>query len=324
MDQIKALRTFARIADLGSFAGAARAMELAPSVVTRLMAELEQHLGARLLTRTTRSVTLTQIGQRYLERACRILREVDEAATAVQDEQCQPRGRVNLIAPAAFAAQQLVPRFARLHAQHPDIALDISTAAAVQTPSEACDISIVVRPGQLDGDFIAHPLASSQMLLCAAPEYLRRHGHPWRPDDLAQHALLFAVQDRLPRSWVMTTASSVGDVSAGTTAALNPGRVALSSHDAEVSRAGALAGMGIAAIPSFAVHDDLRLQRLERVLGHWRLFDMKVHACLPSRKQIPAAVRAVLNFLRAEFPASATDPWLPEDAPAHPQLRLAA
>lgn len=332
MDQIRALRTFARVAELGSFAGAARSLDIAPSAATRLVAELEQHLGARLLTRTTRSVTLTQIGQRYLERVCRILREVDDASAAVQAQQRQVRGRVQLLAPAAFAAQQLVPRLARLHARYPDIVLDIRTAATVDKPSEACDISIVVQPGPLEGDFIAHGLASAQVLLCASPAYLQQHGRPRRPEDLVQHALLLAEQDRAARDWVLSGASGSGDGRgdgsgdgrAGGAVALTPGRLALSSPDPEVGRAGALAGLGIAALPSFAVHDDLRHQRLERVLDQWQLFDVQVHACLPSRKQVPAVVRAVLDFLRAEFPAAASDPWLVQGAPALQALRLAA
>jgi len=324
MDQIRSLRAFACVAQLGSFSGAARSMGLAPSVVTRLVAELEQHLGARLLTRTTRSVALTQIGQGYLARACDILRDVDEAAAAVQDAQRQVRGRVHITAPAAFAARQLVPRMRRLQAQHPDITLDIATAGAADAPAEAGDIRIVVQADKLDGDFVAHQLARSQLVLCAAPGYLRRHGRPRTPDELARHALLLAGQDRLPRSWAFTNPAGLGDAGTNTTVTFKPGRVVLSSHDAEVSHAGALAGMGIAALPSFAVHDDLLHQRLERVLVSWRLSAMKVHACLPSRQQVPAAVRATLNFLRTEFPAADSDPWLPNTTPSLQPLLLAA
>jgi DNA-binding transcriptional LysR family regulator len=299
-------------------------MDLAPSVVTRLVAGLEQHLGARLLTRTTRSVALTPIGQRYLERVRRVLCEMEEAAAAVKDEHCQLRGRVHIAAPGAFAAFQLVPRLARLHEKHPDIALDITTAAATDSPSQSGDIHIVVQPNRLDGGFIAHPLARSQVVLCAAPEYLRRYGRPRHPDDLTQHAMLLAGQNHLPRAWVLTSSANLGDVHPGTTVAFTPGHVAFSSEAVEVGRAAALAGLGIAALPSFVAHDDLLHQRLERVLVHWRLFDLAVHACLPSRKRVPAAVRAVLNFLRGEFPAANADPWLADEGSARHPLRLAA
>jgi DNA-binding transcriptional LysR family regulator len=324
MDQLKAMRTFACVAELGSFAAAARSLNLAPSVVTRLVADLEARLGARLLTRTTRRVSLTQIGQRYFQRVRGIILEVDDAAAAVTDDQHRVRGQVRIIAPPVFAAQQLMSRLPRLHAQHPGIAVNVAASGPVETMHEAYDISIVVRSGDLDGDFVAYPLATSQVVLCAAPEYLRRRGQPQDPADLATHALLVAVPGRMPRAFVMTNTGAGDARQAGTTVEVVPENVVLRSHNAELSRAGALAGVGIAALPSFAVQSDLQRGRLQRVLGDWRLFDVSVFACLPSRKQVPAVVRAVLEFLRAEFPGRDRDPWLPMNAPAPNHLRLAA
>lgn len=324
MDQLRAMRTFARVAELGGFAAAAHALDLAPSVVTRLVADLEAHLGARLLTRTTRRVALTQIGQRYLERVRGILRDVDEAVVAVQDGQRQVRGRVRIIAPPLFAARQLMPRLPCLHARHPEVAVDVTASAPVETLHEAFDISIVVAAGGLAGDFIAHPLASSQVLLCASPEYLLRCGRPEHPRDIAGHALLVAWPGRMSRRLVMTNAAAVADEAAATSIDLAPDRVLLSSENAALSHAAALAGAGIAALPSFAVQGDLRQGRLERVLGEWRLFDLAIHACLPGRRQVPAVVRAVADFLRAEFPGLGHDPWLPGEAPTPRLLRLAA
>lgn len=317
MDQLKAMRTFVCVAEHGGFAAAARSMKLAPSVVTRLVADLEGQLGARLLTRTTRRVALTEIGQRYHRRVRDILLQLDAAAAAVDDAQQQVRGKVRIVAPPVFAARQLMSRLPRLHAAYPEIAVEVAAGGPVETIQEAYDISIVVRLGDLDGDFIAYPLARSEVLLCAAPEYLRRSGHPRHPDDLAQHALLIASLGRMPRAFAMTRA---GEASVE----VLPDRVLLRSQNAELSRAGALFGMGIAALPSFAVQEDLRHGRLQRVLADWRLFDVGVHACLPSRKQVPAVVRAVLDFLRAEFPQADSDPWSPMEAKPTPQLRLAA
>jgi len=214
MDQLKAMRAFGCVADLGSFAAAARSLDLAPSVVTRLVADLERQLGARLLTRTTRKVALTQIGQRYRDRADRIIRDVDAAA-------------------------------------------------------------------------------------------------------LGEHTMLIALS-RMPRTLVMSKSGSA-------TVDAVPGHVLLRSQNAELSLAGALAGTGIAALPSFAVHADVHAGRLQCVLSEWRMFDVQVFACLPSRKQVPAVVRAVLDFLRAEFSGARHDPWLPVDTPVLLQdLRIAA
>jgi DNA-binding transcriptional LysR family regulator len=324
MDQLKAMRTFVCVAEHGGFAVAARSLKLAPSVVTRLVADLEGQLGARLLTRTTRRVALTQIGKRYYQRVRDIVLEVDAAAAAVTDEQRHVRGKVRIISPPLFAARQLMSRLHRLHAQYPDIAVEVSAGGPVETLHEAYDISIVVRPGELDGDFIAYPLARSQVMLCASPEYLRRCGHPQHPADLAHHALLIASLGRMPRAFAMTRPAAGG--APGESVEVVAERVLLSSQNGELSRAGALGGMGIAALPSFAVQEDLAGGRLQRVLVDWRLFDVGVHACLPSRKQVPAVVRAVLDFLRAEFPDTDVDPWSSTDrsAPLRQPLRPAS
>lgn len=317
MDPLRAMRTFATVAECGGFAAAARALDLAPSVVTRLVAELEQRLGARLLTRTTRRVALTPIGQRYLVRVLAILRDIDEAEAVVKQGQQSLEGCVRLTAPPLFASRQLLPLLARLHMRHPGISVQLAAGGPVATVSEAHDISIVVRAGALDGDFVAHTLASSRVLLCAAPGYLRQRGQPRHPDELAQHALLLAPIAGVRREVEMHHAS-------GASAEVTPEHVLLSSANAELCHAGALAGMGIAALPSFAVQAELAQGRLQRVLPEWRLFDVAVSACLPSRRQVPAVVRVVLDALRAAFPGGQSDPWLAQDtAAAVPLLRVA-
>lgn len=317
MDQLRAMRIFAEVAERGGFAAAARALNLAPSVVTRAVAELENLLGARLLTRTTRRVAMTTIGQHYLERVQGILQNVDDAAAVVSQGQRDPRGLVRLIAPPLFAARQLIPRLARLQARHPGIAVDLTAGGPMDGVHERHDISLIVRADGLDGDFVAHRLAHSQVLLCAAPGYLRQRGRPQHPSELASHALLLTAPARMPHSFALTHPT-------GATSEITPGHVLLTSPNAELCHAGALAGMGIAALPSFAVQAELEQGRLERLLGDWRLFDVAVHACLPSRRQVPAAVRATLDFLRADFSGRDGDPWLANAASMQSQLQLAA
>lgn len=315
MDQLRAMRTFAEVAERGGFAAAARALGLAPPVVTRLVAELEGSLGARLLHRSTRQVALTPVGERYLPRVRAILRGVDEAVAVVSEDQGALQGRVRLVAPALFAARQLVPRLARLQALHPRIALDVSVGPGLSEADAGHDISLVVcAEGGLTGDFIAHRLASAQMLLCAAPAYLRERGQPRHPGELAGHALLMSAWPHLPRLLALQHAT-------GASEAL-PGEGPLGITDAALCHAAALAGLGIAALPSFAVQAELVAGRLERVLPDWQLPALAVHACLPSRRHVPATVRAVLGFLRGEFGGGMADPWLAGDAPA--RLRLAA
>lgn len=313
MDQLRAMRTFATVVERGSFAAAARALDLAPAVVTRLIAELEGELGARLMTRTTRRLALTRIGESYLERVRAILREVDEAAALVRDSQGRPRGTVRVIAPPTFATCQLLPRLPRLHALHPELSVEVTASGPVETVDEAHDISLVVRHDTLDGDFVAHRLARSRVVLVAAPEHLRRHGVPQHPRELKSHPLLLPVPRMQRGVRFRRTGTEDGDGEPEEFFGA-PERVVLSSVNAELSLAGALAGMGITGLPSFAVHDALRQGRLVQVLGDWRVAEVTIWAALPSRRQVPAAVRAMLDFLRREFPGGDADPWLPQAA----------
>lgn len=316
MDQLRAMRTFLEVARRGGFAAAARALETAPSVVTRQVAELEVQLGVRLLNRTTRRVALTSIGQRYLQRAEGILRELDDTAAWVSQGQRELRGRVRLLVPPLLAVRELVPRLHRLQALHPGIDVDLDAEGSDDLAGGPHDLAVVVRDSRLDGDFVAHALARSRVLLCAAPAYLRQHGRPDHPRDLARHALLAATMPGLPRCLRLVHAS-------GDTAEVAPAGARLSSANAALCHAGALAGMGIAALPSFAVHGELALGELEPVLDDWRSFDLDVFVCLPSRRQVPAVVRTVLDFLRRDFPGHGIDPWF-QGRDLRASMRLAA
>jgi DNA-binding transcriptional LysR family regulator len=313
MDQLKAMRTFMRVADEGSFVGASRALDVAPAAVTRAVADLEQHLGARLLMRTTRSLSLTDIGTRYLERVRGILREVDEAAALASDAHAQARGHVRVRAPASFAVQQLGARLARFHAAHPEVTVEITADVVVESVDETHDINIVVRRDALDGGFIARRLACSEVIVCAQPEYLDRAGRPDHPQELAGHPLL------VPATKAGRTLS-FEHRSSGEAVTVTPAASALSTSHHGLNHSAALAGMGIAGVPSFLAARDLAEGRLERVLPDWRLFDMTIWACMPTRKQVPASTRAFMDFLVAEFAGEDRDPWL---VPARPSVQPA-
>jgi DNA-binding transcriptional LysR family regulator len=309
MDQLRAMRTFAAVAEHRGFAAAARALDLAPSVVTRQVAELEAHLGARLLTRSTRRVTLTPIGQRYLARVQGIVHEVQAAEAAVYEGQRLLRGVVRLVAPPLFACRQLLPVLARLHLSHPQIGVDIDADGDLSAPSDGHDISIVESANALDGDFVAYRLVESPVLLCAAPSYLRQQGQPLHPHMLAQHRLLLSAQ---------TGAGLALTHASGARVTVQPEGVQFRCANAQLQHAAALAGMGIAALPALAVQEELVLGRLEPVLADWRLFELGVLACIASR-HVPAVVRVTLDFLRVAF---GTDNRSAQPEPS--RLRLAA
>jgi DNA-binding transcriptional LysR family regulator len=188
MDQVRSLRVFVQVVAAGSFAGAARVLDMAPAGVTRAVAELEAHLGARLLHRTTRSLALTEIGEAYLDRARQLLTELDEADALAGAQTQRPEGVLRVLCPPAFAAHQLALNLPAFRAQYPGIALELSTPGPVEAADENFDISILSLGAQpLQGDFVARPLAQSSFVLCAAPAYLAQRGRPAEPEDLAAH-----------------------------------------------------------------------------------------------------------------------------------------
>jgi DNA-binding transcriptional LysR family regulator len=142
MDQLKAMRVFARVIDEEGFSAAARAMDLAPAVVTRLVADLESHLGARLLNRTTRRIALTEIGEAFLDRTRRILAEIDEAEALASASTTEPRGHLRILVPPALAVHQLAKHLPRFHAQFPQVTVELHSPGPVETLDEAYDLTL--------------------------------------------------------------------------------------------------------------------------------------------------------------------------------------
>ncbi len=306
MDQLRAIKVFVRVIDEGSFAGAARALDLAPAVVTRLVAELEEHLGARLLNRTTRRLSLTEIGDAYLERARRILADVDEAAALAASATQGVRGLLRVLCPPAIAVHQLAKHLPKFHRDYPAVTLEITSPGPVSTVDDSYDLTIFLTREVPDGDFIARLLARSEFIMCASPEYLDRRGRPEHPRDLKQHDALLPPTAALARGLTLQS----GDGSEEITLPIVPSRAALATTHMDTNYAAALHGLGVAGLPSFIVEDALLEQALERVMPQWRLFGTTIWAGMPTRKYVPARTRAFLDFLLEVFGGEDKDPWL--------------
>ena len=310
MDQLRAMRVFARVVDDGSFAQAARSLDMAPPVVTRLVAELEQHLGARLLNRTTRRLSLTEVGEQYLDKLRTILAEVDEAAELAADATRLPRGHLRLLCPPAIAVHQLAKHLPRFQAEFPQVTLEITSPGPVETVDESYDLTIFTSRTAPDGQFIARRLARSEVVVCASPEYLARRGHPQHPSELVSHEAIIPPMSVLQQGLVFYS---------GPIGATGPGQVcevpglrhpALSTSHIDTMYAAALAGLGIAGLPSYVIEDALMEHALERVLPEWRLFDVTLWAGMPSRRYLPARTRVFIDFLLQIFGGDDRDPWL--------------
>jgi DNA-binding transcriptional LysR family regulator len=332
MDQLKAMKVFARVVDEGGFAKAARALDMAPPVVTRVVAELENHLGARLLNRTTRSIALTETGEQYLEKVRAILIDIEESETLASESTKVPRGHLRVLCPPAIAVHQLAKHLPRFQAQFPEVTLEIDSPGAVDTINEAYDLTVFARRDAPDGDFIARRLARTEVVVCAAPEYLDRRGRPEHPRDLAHHESVMPPIAALTRGLVfytgpMTgpdTGSEAGD-SAGLSFTLAPKRhPSLATAHFDTMYAAALAGLGIAGLPSYVIEDALLEHALERVLPEWRLFDVTLWAGVPTRRHLPARTRAFLDFLLSIFGGEDSDPWLTAAGCATPRVAAAA
>ncbi len=309
MDRLGAMRVFTRVIDEGSFAAAARQMNLSPAAVTRLVADLEEHLGARLINRTTRRLALTDAGENYLERVRQILAEVDEAEAQAGAATAEPRGHLRVLVPPAFAVHQLAKRLPEFRARYPLVTIELAAPGPVETVDENYDVTIImVGQKPLEGEFIARRLARTEVVVCASPEYLDRCGRPAHPSELHQYDAMVPTFLR-----ELTFHRGPGDEHPnGDSVTLVPARPALGTNHIDTMYAAALAGLGIAGLPSFVIEDALLEHALERVLPEWHLLTSTLYAAMPTRKHVPARTRAFMDFMIEHFGSEdpERDPWL--------------
>jgi DNA-binding transcriptional LysR family regulator len=304
MDQLRAMRVFARVIDEGSFAGAARALDLAPAVVTRLIAELEEHLGARLIQRTTRSLALSRVGERYLERVRHILADVDESAAQIQSLSESPQGNLRVMVPAAFAVHQLAKHLPAFHAEYPQVTLALTSATEFSGPDDRHDLTVMALRDAPEGDFIARRLARSEVILCASPAYLDRTGRPDSPQCLEQHQMLPP-----PTAVMQRDVTFVHEDGRSAVRVSPPRRPLLTTAHTDTLYASALAGLGITGLMSLVVEDALQEGELERVLPGWHAMSFGLWLTMPTRKHVPARTRAFWEFLLRTFGGEDRDPW---------------
>ncbi|GHC92664.1 LysR family transcriptional regulator [Pseudorhodoferax aquiterrae] len=309
MDELKTMRTFVKVVDEGSFAGAARALNVANSVVTRAVAELEESLKSRLLNRTTRALSLTDVGAQYLERVRSILEDIDDANNQASEATGTIRGQLRVAAPQDFltaSLARLVPRFAQ---RHPGLNIQLLLSSPEATvPDDAADVTILIHnPDPLDGNFVARLLAHAEVVLCATPEYLRQHAPIAKPEDLLQHTILVPESAFERKVWLF---HSDGRDGTPETATLQPQRSAISAHNAAVLIAAARGHFGIAGALSLNVADDLQAGALQRVLPDWAAASYRVYAAVPSRSHLPRRTRAFIEFLVEHYGGEPSDPWL--------------
>lgn len=334
MDLLKAMRAFVGVIDGGSFAAASRALDLAPAIVTRLVAQLEQHVGARLIHRTTRRLALTETGTVYLERVRHILASIEEAEALIDSETREPSGMLRIAAPATLLSHQLTRLLPEFRARYPKVALSIHALQEhVDVPDESVDVTLLMAVGEsLDGDFLARRLARAEIVFCATPAYLDERGRPEHPAELDEHELLVPNLPHVPRQVRFERIDGTGALSDTVLAQARRVRAINTPHH-ETLYSAALSGLGIMAAPSFVVEEAVVNGSLERVLGGWTCLSYTVYAAVPSRKFLPSRSRVFIDFLTDKFGGQPTDPWLalmaagaaaprPHEVPRHRDAEL--
>ena len=279
---------FTKVVETKSFTSAAELLGLPKSTVSRRLAQLEERLGVRLVQRTTRKLALTEIGEAYYARCSRIVADVAAAEQLVTDMQSSPRGRLRVTTTVEFAMHYLGPIVAAFAIEHPDINIELhGTDRIVDLIEENFDIA--VRFGPLgESSLVARKLCTVGLVLCASPGYVERHGAPKHIDELDEHdRLLFAPSPRV-QAWTLASGDATYDF----------GRPARFTSDmVGAVRAHALAGLGIALLPSYLVLADLASRALVRVLPEWETRPSDIHAVYTTRHNIPPRLTLFLDHL---------------------------
>ncbi|MDR8398309.1 LysR substrate-binding domain-containing protein [Paraburkholderia sp. USG1] len=296
MDKLECMRIFVRVAQAGGFARAASHTDLSTAAVSRAIMDLESRLETRLLHRTTRQVSITEAGQRYLEHCEQILAHVELAEAQATDAGRQPSGRLRIHANTSFGQHHLVPLIALYTQQFPDVSIDLVLAQRVpDLIEENYDVSIVVAPQLVDSSLISQCLGTAGVLLCASPRYLSGRGTPATVEELQQHTCLRLV---LPDS---STGQWVFDGPDG--GVFSPSRMTQFTVNVGEAMAEAIrAGMGIGVLPVTVALPGLRDGSLVQVLPALRLRPAHIHALYASRQYLDAKIRTFVGFLRESLP----------------------
>jgi len=288
MDRIDAMRLFVRVAELGSFSAVAQQMGVARSVVTRQIAALESHLGAKLLARSTRRLSLTPGGAAYLEKCRVILNLIDVAETGLAEERQIPRGLIRLSLPLVYGLKYLAPLLLEFAGLYPEVELDMEFSdRRARLIEEGIDIAVRITTRLEPGD-VVRLLGSGRMKVVASADYLARHGEPRHPEELIHHQCLGYTEAAGGQRW-----SFIVD---GVPQAF-PIRPRIRANNGEVLVKAATAGLGIACEPEFSAAERLASGELTEILTEFPLPELGIYAVLPGNRHVPHRLRVLLDFL---------------------------
>ena len=289
---LAAMEVFARVVEARSFSGAARRLEMSTSVVSKCVTRLEESLGVRLLNRTTRSISLTEIGREFYARCSHIVAAAEEAQTLTAGMQAEPCGVLKVNVPVSFGILHIVPALGELMIAYPRIAIDMTLSdREVHLAEEGYDVAVSIA-SEPRGSLVARKLAPIRRRLCAAPGYLKRRRAPATLDDLAHHDCIVHSLPGGERAWHFEREAGVVSVEVN-------GSLRFDNENA--IRKAALAGLGVALLPTYIVGDDLREGRLRLVLPELEGPRMALFATYLPNRYLAAKVRVFVDYLVAMF-----------------------
>jgi DNA-binding transcriptional LysR family regulator len=292
IDIVVGMRVFAAVVESGSFAAAADKLDMSRGMVTRYVAQLEAHLGARLLHRTTRKLSLTEAGSDYHPRATQILAMIEEAESSLAQEAAVPRGTLRVTSSQAFGVRHLGWAITEYLLKYPEVQVDVTlNDRTVDLVEEGFDLAIRVA-AQVDPGLVARRIAPARIVACAAPGYLKQHGTPASPKDLEQHNCLSYAYWSSQDEWVFRRDGVEQRV-----------RVSgnLRGNNGDILSAAAVEGLGVILHPTFLVYEALRQNKLVRILADWQAPELTLFAVYPHRKYLPPKVRSFIDFLAERF-----------------------
>ncbi|MBR0754953.1 LysR family transcriptional regulator [Bradyrhizobium jicamae] len=291
MDTLVSMRVFCLVAELKSFAAAAKRAHISAAMASKHVMQLEKRLGTRLLNRTSRRVSLSESGSLYFEQARQMLESLDEVESAVSRATVVPRGMLRLTAPVWMANPLFARVLADYQARHPEVQLDVDLSGRlVNLVEEGFDLALRAT-GSPDEALIARPITMVPFHMVASPAYLKRIGRPKRVADLSGQALLHYAL------YAPGTSFTLRGEQGSETVKFNP---VLRSGNETLLHMAALEGMGLAFLPKWLIADDVAAGRLEHVFPRQIVFEGKLFAVYPSRKYLSAKVRTFIDFIAAD------------------------
>ncbi len=292
MDRLQAMHIFVRVAELGSFSAVAHQQGVARSVVTRQIAALEEHLGIKLMVRSTRRLTLTSAGAAYLEKCRVILNLVEAAETGVAEERLTPRGMIRVSLPLSFGLRRIAPLLLDFARRYPEVRLDMDYSdRRVNLIEEAIDLSVRIT-GKLGANEVARKLGTIQMHVIASPDYLAEHGAPRHPSELVHHECLSYTMVGGQQAWTFEIDGAPASF---------PIRARLHANNGEALTEAAVQGLGIALQPDFIAGPAIASGQVQVLLNEFACPELGIYALLPSNRQVPYRVRVLMDFLAAEL-----------------------